>query len=55
MGFIKDYLSIDETLRIFTNKGIEADFEFLQDLEREGKLKPLIYLDTYLVVAQKVC
>lgn len=47
MGFIKDYLSIDETLRIFTNKGIEADFEFLQDLEREGKLKPLIYLDTY--------
>ena len=47
MELIKEYLSIDETISYLKgNRVIQADFDFLQDLERERKLTPLIYLQT---------
>ena len=47
MELIKEYLSIDETISYLKGNGvIQADFDFLQDLERERKLTPLIYLQT---------
>lgn len=41
----KDYLTIDEALVILSEKvGQQLCFNTLQDLEREGKIKPLIYV-----------
>lgn len=53
MEFIKDYLSIDETLQYLGRYVYPANFELLQDLEREGKLKPLVYLKAHFLTDEK--